>query len=73
MKTPVFEKKENIILDYTFSYDNKIQIPNWQKWELDKTDKRVQKELKENGFIKTSSITESYDRTTNFINNLYKI
>jgi len=75
MKNTVLKKKDNLyrILDYTITDEENIKIPNWQKKELDKTERRVQKELKENGFIKTSSVKESYEKTTKLINNLYKI
>jgi len=70
MTVKVLENKSNV-LDYIFIEENN-QISNWQTNELNNTENRTQKELKENGFIKTISVNDSYDKTTNFINNLYK-
>ncbi len=64
----------NPIVDEALSWNDEqnASIPDWHMDELDKTEKRVQKELRENGFIKTYSIEESLKKGTTLIDNFYK-
>jgi len=45
------------------------KISNFQKTMLDEIEQELDIELKNNGFVKTISIEESYNKITNFINN----
>jgi len=71
MSNQILEIKNKIISEYTFYHNEESILPQWQMDELDKTDQRIEKELRENGFIKTYSVEESDKRIRTYIDNLY--
>ncbi len=72
MTIQTLKREKKIISEFNFFYnDNILEIPEWQKKELNKTDKRVEEEFKKNGFIKTYSVEEVDTRIKKYISNLY--
>ncbi len=64
-------KKTKIISDYV-SFDENNFVSDWQKKQLDETEKRVKKEYLENWFINTIKVNVAHKNSIKFIDKLFE-